>query len=446
MRRALKKIIMVLALLIVFSSGVMGFTNNKWLNVVGFEQRQSFHVDRGEMLNYLVSFYNEVAPTPELRDTVTNYYKNILKDPKTGKFDAAQGFTAKELMDVLYQTIQRVNPGKDFTVKETLPYANRIESVDDASMQFAISRGIITWDENGGINVDKKLTLGEAVTLLDITKNCAPDYEIKATAKNYQDILDKKEAEKRAAEKAKEEALRKEEEENQKKEQEAEKKAAESKKENKEENTEEAGKVAYLTFDDSVSENTEKILDILKENSVKATFFLTGKADPAILKRMSEEGHTIGNHTMTHDYASIYKDSDGFWSDFYAEEEYIESVIGEKPVMMRFPGGSNNTVSNKYNKNIMKQLIQEANEKGYAYIDWNVSAGDATGKPASKEDIVGNVINGAKNKDKIVVLMHQTKPKATTVEALPEIIRQLKAQGYEILPLTESSFRPQFAK
>lgn len=204
-------------------------------------------------------------------------------------------------------------------------------------------------------------------------------------------------------------------------------------------------KRAYLTFDDSVSVNTEKILDVLKSYGVKASFFLTGDKYPEIVKRIYDEGHTIGNHTYTHNYSIIYKNSEKFWEDYYKEEEFIISVTGEGSTALRFPGGSNNTVSKSYGgEGLMREITDEAKEKGIMYIDWNVSANDASQNLTSKANIVSSVLNGAKGKQDIVVLMHQLAGKTTTPEALPEIIEGLKEMGFEILPITERSFCPRF--
>lgn len=204
-------------------------------------------------------------------------------------------------------------------------------------------------------------------------------------------------------------------------------------------------KEAYLTFDDNASENTVKILDSLKKYGVKATFFMAGKADPELLLRMKNEGHTIAVHTMTHDYSKIYSSTQAFWADIENEAGYIESVTGEKPTILRFPGGSNNTVSNKYSPGIMKTLISEAANYGYTYYDWNVSSKDATGKKISAEEIVATVAAQSKDRDKVMILMHQTAPKTSTAEAIPAMIEALQAMGFEILPITDGQeYVPQF--
>ena len=107
---------------------------------------------------------------------------------------------------------------------------------------------------------------------------------------------------------------------------------------------------------------------------------------------------------------------------------------------MRFPGGSNNTVSKKYKKGIMSDLTTQVQIKGYAYVDWNVDSGDASGNNVAATRIKNNVLRQAKNKNSICVLMHDTSSKGTTVKALPGIIEGLKKQGYKFEVLTEKTY------
>lgn len=191
-------------------------------------------------------------------------------------------------------------------------------------------------------------------------------------------------------------------------------------------------KIIYLTFDDGPSENTSEVLDILAKNNIKATFFVNGHPEyENTYLRIVNEGHKIGNHTYSHDYSQIYTCVNSFNNDIVALNNYLESIGVGAPNIIRFPGGSNNTVSNQYGgANIMAVLTGEAVSNGYGYIDWNVSSGDADKVTNDKDTIVKNVLEGCKNKDKAVVLFHDSKPKTTTVEALPEIIKELKREGY----------------
>ncbi len=200
-------------------------------------------------------------------------------------------------------------------------------------------------------------------------------------------------------------------------------------------------KIAYLTFDDGPSSNTEMILDILKQNNIKATFFVNGHPDQKnIYLRMKNEGHTIGNHTYSHSYAKEYKSVDSFFLDVDNLNNYLLSIGIDKTNILRFPGGSNNTVSFKYGgKELMNDITKESIKRGYKYYDWNVSSGDAAGSKVDKNKIISNVLDGSKGKNKAVILMHDSKVKITTVESLQEIITGLKSQGFIFDKITENT-------
>jgi len=201
-----------------------------------------------------------------------------------------------------------------------------------------------------------------------------------------------------------------------------------------------ATKVCYLTFDDGPSDNTLKILKILEEYDAKATFFVIGTAKLEYLPKIKKAGHAIGLHSNTHNYSKIYKSTSAFFKDLNKLSKKVEEKIGEKTMLMRFPGGSNNTVSKKYCKGVMTDLTTQVKIKGYAYFDWNVDSGDASGSNVSATRIKNNVLRQAKNKNSICVLMHDTAAKGTTVKALPHILDGLKKQGYKFEVLTEETY------
>ncbi len=203
----------------------------------------------------------------------------------------------------------------------------------------------------------------------------------------------------------------------------------------------ESGKIAYLTFDDGPSSITPQVLDVLKENGVKATFFVIGrniKGHESVLKRAVAEGHAIGGHSYSHNYEVIYHDVDAFFKDIEKGQEVIEQVIGKKTTIFRFPGGSNNTVSKKtqdpkvysQGKWIMSDLVKEAQSRGYHYYDWNVSIGDASAQGYTPESALMRVQEGITSKKDLVILSHDSTPKMNTVKALPNIIKLLKDEGY----------------
>ena len=201
-------------------------------------------------------------------------------------------------------------------------------------------------------------------------------------------------------------------------------------------------KIAYLTFDDGPSINTEKLLDILDEYDVKATFFVIyHKNMEKKYKAIAERGHTIALHSYSHNYSKIYKTEKGYYQDLNKIHDYVEKVTGVDSKIIRFPGGSSNTVSRKYNKTIMKTLKKSVTEKGYVFHDWNIDSSDASGINRDPDLLVSRVEAGLKKKKTVVdILMHDTgKSKMTTVEALPRIIEAVQAAGYTIEPLTIDS-------
>lgn len=190
--------------------------------------------------------------------------------------------------------------------------------------------------------------------------------------------------------------------------------------------------VAYLTFDDGPSANTERILDILAANNIKATFFVNGHIGfESTYLRIVNEGHKIGNHTYSHDYGEVYSSIDNFFNNVDKLNEYLSSLGIGKPDILRFPGGSNNNVSIQYGgADLMDRLVNKTVINGYDYFDWNVSSGDANKITEEKEKIISNVKIGCAAKSNPVILMHDSGPKTTTADALQEIIDYLKAQGY----------------
>lgn len=207
------------------------------------------------------------------------------------------------------------------------------------------------------------------------------------------------------------------------------------------EEKEEAKKIAYLTFDDGPSQNTIKILDFLKANNIHATFFVLGKDGyEDTYKRIVDEGHTLALHSDTHDYASIYRTVDTFMEDIESLASHMEEITGVESKVLRFPGGSNNTVSHRYGgKEIMNQIIPTVQEAGYVYFDWNVDSMDAAKGLQDKQVIIDSVLNQSKYQKNAVILMHDAAAKTTTVEALPEIVEGLKEQGFVFRGLTTES-------
>ena len=195
-------------------------------------------------------------------------------------------------------------------------------------------------------------------------------------------------------------------------------------------------KIACLTFDDGPSPNTRPILDILADRDVPATFFVVAQEVNRdylpLLADIQAEGHQVALHSATHKYSQIYAGSGAFWLDIKALRQAISPYVDVENIhWLRFPGGSTNTVSHKYGgSGIMQQLIREAEEKGYEWIDWNVSAEDAAGGDPDADQILANIRCDAEGRDLCVVLMHDTAKTDATVEALPAVIDWFRGQGY----------------
>lgn len=186
--------------------------------------------------------------------------------------------------------------------------------------------------------------------------------------------------------------------------------------------------VIYLTFDDGPSSvTTGTILDILKEENVKATFFVTNNGPDSLIKRMYDEGHTIALHTASHNYATVYKSVDAYFDDLNKVSDRVKNITGQTSKIVRFPGGSSNTVSRHYSKGIMTTLSEELFNRGYRYYDWNVDSHDAS-NARTKEAVYNNVVTNLSKNKANVVLMHDIKTQ--TRDALRSIIRYGKENGY----------------
>lgn len=197
------------------------------------------------------------------------------------------------------------------------------------------------------------------------------------------------------------------------------------------------GKV-YLTFDDGPSSNTRRILDILDQYGVKATFFVihhSGQDDT--YKEIVERGHTIALHSYTHNYSNIYSGASAFFDDLDKLDTHVYNLTGVHSKIIRFPGGTSNTVSRKYCKGVMTDISAKASQRGYLYYDWDVDSGDADDVTVPEKDIINNIKWGMGNRRYAIILMHDAKAKTTTADALPEIIEYLQGKGFEILPITE---------
>lgn len=194
--------------------------------------------------------------------------------------------------------------------------------------------------------------------------------------------------------------------------------------------------VVYLTFDDGPNkENTEKILRILADENIHATFFLTGqnvRQYPDVVKDIYQSGNAIGIHSYTHDYKKIYASPAAYMDEMMQTDRLIYEAIGVRPIISRAPGGTLG--------HFTPAFWQAVHDAGYIEVGWNALTGDAdgTGKTAEKE--VDNVKKQLELRpylhSHLVILMHDASGHEATVEALPTIIKMLKDQGYTFRVVT----------
>ena len=185
-------------------------------------------------------------------------------------------------------------------------------------------------------------------------------------------------------------------------------------------------KVAYITIDDGPSKFTKQILDILDRNNVNATFFMINRNMNIYkdeVKMIQQKGHGVGFHSVSHNKEALYKTPQATLEEFSICRDTFREITGETSNLIRIPYGSKpNTPEESY-----KILV----ENGFLVWDWNLDTKDWK---STTDNIVSNVLLNGRNKNELVLLVHE---KSQTVEALEGIIKILKERGYEILPITE---------
>lgn len=186
--------------------------------------------------------------------------------------------------------------------------------------------------------------------------------------------------------------------------------------------------VIYLTFDDGPSARTPEVLQILREENVKATFFVIGGDNETRRQWMRDivnDGHTLAMHSYTHDYDDIYASVEDYLADMYRIFTMIREATGVTPTHFRMPGGS----VNGYNYEVSQEIITEMLRRGFIPYDWNISSGDASADGATADEILSNVLRGTGN-SRGIVLMHDSSAKYSTVAALRSVIWTLRDMGY----------------
>ncbi len=191
-------------------------------------------------------------------------------------------------------------------------------------------------------------------------------------------------------------------------------------------------KVAYLTFDDGPSNNTHQILDILKQNNIKATFFVLGsqvEIFPETTNRIYNEGHYIANHGYSHKYSEIYQSPEQVLNEFNQCNQIVAKTINVPEYnshLFRFPGGS---VGGKYAE-LKNQTVTLLEQNEILHIDWNSLTGDSEKVNPTEEYLMDNLQKTTEGKNSLVILMHDAQAKKITAETLPKVIEYLQQQGY----------------
>lgn len=205
------------------------------------------------------------------------------------------------------------------------------------------------------------------------------------------------------------------------------------------------GKVIYLTYDDGPGPYTLQLLEVLKKYNAKATFFVCdrGATTNKLMKNIVDEGHAIGIHSVTHDYKKIYSSTEAFFKDLYGMSDIIYNNTGVRTKLMRFPGGSSNSVSKQYCKGIMTELTKAVEAQGFHYFDWNVDSDDA-GSTKTADGVFYNVVHGKNNtwsgcEDVKTPIVLQHDIHKYSVEAVEQILKWGTENGYQFLALDETS-------
>lgn len=197
-------------------------------------------------------------------------------------------------------------------------------------------------------------------------------------------------------------------------------------------------KVIYLTFDDGPSPNTLKILDILNQENVKASFFVIGNQVEIykdVLRKLEKSGMCILPHTNTHNYRQIYKTSFDYFNDLNICKDKIKNVINREPInFVRFPGGVNNEL---LKNSVLKEIREKFLDDKFYFIEWNVYGLDAERIPKDSDTIFSSTINQLNNKSKAIVLLHDGYGNINTVNSIRNIILRAKELGYKFKTLEE---------
>lgn len=198
--------------------------------------------------------------------------------------------------------------------------------------------------------------------------------------------------------------------------------------------------VICLTFDDGPSSVTPEVLDVLKENNIKATFFILDYSEQSksMIQRIIDEGHTLAIHGMSHDYSKIYASAEATLENFTSLQKKIKKDFNYDVKYVRFPGGASNTISRNYCEGVMTEAVKKVQEESLEYYDWNVDVDDA-GSARTPSEIYNNFVDGILPGVENIVLMHDGEGHMPTAKALQEIINYAKENGYVFTEISENT-------
>ena len=198
--------------------------------------------------------------------------------------------------------------------------------------------------------------------------------------------------------------------------------------------------VICLTFDDGPSSVTPEVLDVLKENNIKATFFILDYSEQSksMIQRIIDEGHTLAIHGMSHDYSKIYASAEATLENFTSLQKKIKKDFNYDVKYVRFPGGASNTISRNYCEGVMTEAVKKVQEESLEDYDWNVDVDDA-GSARTPSEIYNNFVDGILPGVENIVLMHDGEGHMPTAKALQEIINYAKENGYVFTAISENT-------
>lgn len=199
-------------------------------------------------------------------------------------------------------------------------------------------------------------------------------------------------------------------------------------------NVDQEKKAIYLTFDDGPSIITDRVLDILKENDVKATFFIIGnqiKGFENVLKRIHDDGHSIGLHTYTHKFKRIYSSRDTFIKEMLECRNEINKLTGASPNIIRFPGGSRGRLTHSF--------LTKLHSYNFKIYDWNMVTSDGINSNTSPNRLYRDATECNEKLFPIILLLHCDYMHKNSCKALPNIIKYYKEKGYEFKIISEDT-------